>query len=30
MPHDIFIGYSRHDLAAVKPIKEELSITKEG
>ena len=24
MPHDIFISYSRHDLATVKPIKEEL------
>ena len=24
MPHDIFISYSRRDLAAVKPIKEEL------
>ena len=24
MPHHIFISYSRRDLAAVKPIKEEL------
>ena len=24
MPHDIFISYSRRDLAAVKPIEEEL------
>ena len=24
MPHDIFISYSRRDLAAVKPVKEEL------
>ncbi len=26
MPHDIFISYSRRDLAAVKPIKEELEV----
>ena len=30
MPHDIFISYSRRDLAAVKPIKEDIPITKEG